>query len=180
MPTSVTLPVSALATLVGQFAYPNPDDPEPHGPGGPVIRNRGEWVYLNPQPLPPVEKWGPQPEPWRFAAAVRTSIGHILTTVELAGIIIVGGDAERPTAFAKQAVSDLVDEWCGTPPRPRPFPGPWGPTLDEPLSVLNLIVAAVQVQRAADSVAGTPTGDILDGAAGRLFEVAAERAQHQG
>src|SRR5258707_2657755 len=65
------------AALVRLFGFnPNPDDQgEPHGPGGPVIRNtildRISWVLLNPQPLPPkyaaVSRMGPVPDPWRSA-----------------------------------------------------------------------------------------------------------------
>lgn len=68
----ITVPTSALVKL---FDYlPNPDDPDPVGPAGPVIRGL-DWVLLNPQPLPPREvlvprlvrhlgaEWGPRPEP---------------------------------------------------------------------------------------------------------------------
>jgi hypothetical protein len=46
----ITISTSALAELTDCF--PNPEDPEPIGPWGPVIRLL-DLVSLNPQPLPP-------------------------------------------------------------------------------------------------------------------------------
>lgn len=92
--------VRLVTSLTGLGDYPNPDDPLPDGPWGPIIREtiygrtgysaarsglaeagpqpqpwRTQWesVLLNPQPLPPRWVWSavnPQPLPPRWAWSV--------------------------------------------------------------------------------------------------------------
>ena len=172
----------STAALVKLFDYlPNPDDPEPVGPAGPVIR-RLDWVLLNPQPLPPRElsalrlirqlggEWGPRPEPWLWSATIRAVISQHLDRLEMAGIIIVSGDTEQPVRVIGDSISALIDEMCGTPPHKGPFPGPWGPVLDsETLDPAVLIIAGIQFQKAADALENHPLHGALDQAAERLF-----------
>ena len=55
--THFQLSPATLAALVSRFGgfFPGPDDPEPSGPSAPVVRRA-------------LERFGPQPEPWRWAA----------------------------------------------------------------------------------------------------------------
>ncbi len=190
----ITLSTTALANLIDLF--PNPDDPEPTGPGGPVIRWL-EWVGLNPQPLPPrwhellqavlmnpvpwrrgpsPEPWGPHPEPWLWAAVTRATISTHLNRLEAAGIIIVSGDLEHAIRSTGESLVAFVDDICGTPPRPRPFPPPWGPVLDpETLHPLNLIVAGAQFQKAADALGDHPLHDTFEESAERLLSTGIAR-----
>jgi hypothetical protein len=84
----ITISTSALAELIDCF--PNPEDPEPIGPWGPVIRLL-DLVSLNPQPLPPAggpeigtalrrgTTWGGQPEPWVWARLESPTGSTVLT-----------------------------------------------------------------------------------------------------
>lgn len=189
----ITMSTSALTRL---FDYlPNPDDPEPVGPGGPVIRWL-DWVSLNPQPLPPVatgfqralfgpgpipwgpssQAWGPRPEPWRWAMLTRATISAHLDRLSAVGIIIVGGDVERAVQATSDSISSFVDDICGTPPHKGPFPGPWGPVLDsETLHPINVVTAGVQFQTAADALTDSTMHDVLERAAERLLDVGLSR-----
>ena len=195
----ITLSTGALAALIDHL--PVPDGPEPTGPGGPVIR----WldrVGLNPQPLPPrasfmiqaavspgpiywgpsPEPWGPHPEPWAWALLTRATISRHLTQLETAGIIIVSGDLEHAIRSAGESLVAFADDICGTPPHPRPFPfpGPWGPVLDpETLHPLNLLVAGVEFQRAADSLSEHPLHDAFERSAERLLDAGLSRMADQ-
>jgi hypothetical protein len=175
----ITVPTSALVKL---FDYlPNPDDPDPVGPAGPVIRGL-DWVLLNPQPLPPREvlvprlvrhlgaEWGPRPEPWVWASTTRAVITAHLDRFTMAGIIIVSGDTEHPVQVITKSLSTVVDELCGTPPHKGPFPALWGPLLDTgTLHPVNLVIAGIQFQKAADALQDHPLHDALDQAAERLL-----------
>jgi hypothetical protein len=175
----ITIPTAALVKL---FDYlPNPDDAEPGGPAGPVMR-RLDWVLRGPQPLPPREQlasqlirqlgaeWGPRPEPWLWSTTTRAVISQHLDRFTMAGIIIVSGDNEHPARVINESLSALIDNFCGTPPFKGPFPGPWGPLLDsETLHPVNLIMAGIQFQKAAGAFDGHPLHDALDQAAERLL-----------
>ena len=181
----ITIPTSALVRL---FDYlPNPDDPGPVGPAGPIIREL-DWMLLNPQPLPPREmltprlfrhlgpEWGPRPEPWLWAVVARAVITEHLDRLTMAGIIIVSGDTEHPVRVLTESLSAFTDEICGTPPHKGPFPGPWGPLLDtDTLHPVNLILAGIQFQKAADSLQSHPLHDAVDQAAERLLREGFDR-----
>jgi hypothetical protein len=80
-------------------------------PHGPAIRVRADLVSLNPQPLPPVDAFAVS------AAMMAHDLVRIAVEAEVRG--------ESSAGF----VTELVDDWCGTPwPRkwPWPWPGPRG------------------------------------------------------
>ena len=112
---------------------------------------------LNPQPLPPKDSFGPQPDPWFWASVAREVI---------AGIIIVGG--------AEGSLARIIDDYCGTPPR-RPIIGPNGPVTPDTLHTTNLLAMAAELQRAADAFEGHELQGALADAAGIAFEAAAAR-----
>ena len=70
--TSFNLNTTALLSLVGHLSnFPNPDDTNPPGPWGPVIRRALERIRstLGPWPEPWRGVLGPWPEPWRVSFA---------------------------------------------------------------------------------------------------------------
>jgi hypothetical protein len=82
---------------------------------------------LNPQPLPPREPIGPVPDPWTWA-----TVGQQV----IAGIIIVGGLEGQDRGLSAAQLRAIIDDWCGTPPRPPKLPivGPNGPGSKRSLS----------------------------------------------
>jgi hypothetical protein len=197
MTSQLTLSRSTFAEIFDRLfvlGFPNPDDSGPIGPAGPVI-SPADLVALNPSKLvgpevfrprlqpwgPSSEPWGTHPEPWRSIAATRAAIDRALGLMEMAGIIIVSGDIDRAVELASAIVSRFVDEFCGTPPRKGPFPGPWGPVLDtETLHPLNLVIAGIQCQKASDALGLHPLQSAINDAADRLLETGLGRlADHR-
>ena len=75
------------------------------------------------------------------------------------GIIIVGGK-----------VSDIVDDWCGTP-----VPGRHGPRPH----FVSLLAAGAQFQRAADSMRDSALHAIFSSAAKKLFKTALSQMESE-
>jgi hypothetical protein len=149
---SFHLTSSALLSLVGHLSdFPNPDDPNPPGPWGPVIRRAAERVrfVLGPSPDPWNELFSPVPDPWRVAfaqALVQEVIDRAMLMQEVAdalpnagethGIIIIGGFLSR-----------FIDG-CGTGRIKRPLPPPRHHG-DGKLSSQELVVMAAQFEQSA-------------------------------
>ncbi len=184
----ISLSRSAFASLLNSVFYPNPDDSGdphgpfgPYGPGGPVSRLL--WAALNPQPLPPgpgdpyaelawvalnPQPLPPGPDPYRAALAARAVITRAATQADFAellgnkhsenGIIIVGG-----------RVSDVVDDWCGTPVPGHHGPGP---------HFISLLAAGAQFQSAADSMPKSELHSVFASAAKKLFKTALAQMEH--
>ena len=164
----INLSRSAFARLLDSIFFPNPDDSGRHhgpfgpfGPAGPVSRLL--WTALNPQPLPP------EPDPYRSAFAARAVITRATAQADFAemlgnkgsenGIIVVGGK-----------VSDIVDEWCGTPVPGRHGPGP---------HFVSLFSAGAQFQRAADSMRDSALHSVFLSAAKKLFKTALSQMESE-
>ena len=179
----ITMATSALAELISN--YFDADHPKPNWDS--TVRLR-DLAWLNPQLLPPAggpeigavlprgTTWGPQPEPWAWAQLTQATISHHVNLLELVGIIIVGGDAERAVSNISESLLAFTDGPCGTGPHKPHFPGPWGPVLDaEVLHPVNLVVAGVQFQRAADALGESPIHDTLEECADRLITAGLDR-----
>lgn len=117
--------VSLIAGLTG--GYPNPDDPEPVGPWGPVIRQALERVRLaalNPQPLPP-----------RLAVARELGEALVSQVVALQALAeALPGEARGSVqSYASGLISRFIDD-CGNGRIVIKIPkhGPWPPNPDEP------------------------------------------------
>lgn len=125
--------VKILALLAS--AHPEAlDRGHPHGAGR---YDPGEEVFLNPQPLPPVEL---------AAAAARMS--HRIATLAV--------EADLRNESPASWVSEVIDDWCGTYwPRKWPWPGPGPGPEDGPqpqpwsISMARLSGAAVFASVAA-------------------------------
>lgn len=166
---SITLSRSSLAKLLQSF-YPNPDDPGPWGPIGPVIRAALDRVTLNPQPLPP----GPQPDPWRAAMFARLTIDQAVSQYQLAEALLGREAAGRASEAARSQIQAFVDEWCGTHPRPWPRPWPWPPVLDpKTVQPAELLVAGAQFETAAQLK--NPLQETFSAAAAQLIDVGLQR-----
>jgi hypothetical protein len=202
--------VSASPWLgMSAVGLPRDDDPGPWGPIGPVIRtfkqieqvllnpqplpphelrlvqqllNRVHQVLLNPQPLPPrarhSEVLGPFPEPWRLALVARGMIEQAVAQHQWAQLLAGDEGAERSVRMIGQQVRNTIKDWCGTPPGPR-WPFPWPPPFAE-LRAIDLLLAGVQFQRAADALGDHPLQGELATAADQLMQTGLERLESGG
>jgi len=155
------------AALVRLFGFnPNPDDPgEPHGPGTPVVRgdtvlDRIAWVLLNPQPLPPK------------VAAARLARAVINETVREVQIAEAAGRGEQGGKSAQSKIADFADDFCGTPPHPKPPYWVTGIATPE-----ELLTAGAQFQIAADGLGKGALQTACAAAADKLFETGAARLE---
>lgn len=181
MKETITLTKSAFANVLDAVLYPNPDDPGPYGPIGPVIRDQLLWVLLNPQPLPPVAgplpdpwRFGPHPEPWHLAILARTLIDRVVAQYQFAEVLGGSEQSERAGATVRSYIRDVVDDWCGT--RPPKWPWPWPPRADAAqLRPISLLVAGAQFQKAASL--NNPLQADFSAAADQLFETGLKRLE---
>ena len=64
----------------------------------------------------------PQPEPWRIA------VGQLVQAVQAKDLAskLPKGQQEQVMRSSTAAIGEILDDWCGTPPRkwPWPWPGP--------------------------------------------------------
>jgi hypothetical protein len=148
--------VEMIGSMLESRARPGDDAPTPPGPWDPLIR--GIFAHAS--------VFGPQPEPWRLAAvcgvlhrgdfaalnpqplppralAVATLGRALLARAELIG---EAAAHSGNSGAAARYVTDLIDDWCGTPPRklPWPWPGPRPQWAEAELGALDhLILASV-------------------------------------
>jgi hypothetical protein len=152
------------------------------GPGVPWLGHGVPWVLGNPVPWalgPHPEPWlvfGPSPEPWQLAAysaryaglVAALLVGSALQTHATARAM--GEDlAERSLDSIRQHVFQVVDDYCGTPPRHVRLPSPWPFPKGEPRP-LDLVSAGLAFQHGARSVGNEALGGVLGEAAQRLLD----------
>jgi hypothetical protein len=88
----------------------------------------------------------PNPSPWRIAVATLVAL---VGTRQVAHGLPDGRLKANMTTDIDQAVSDIIDDWCGTKPRPwPPHPGP-GPQAE-----IATLVAALGVTAQAFGASG--------------------------
>ena len=144
---------------------------------------RWDWVLLNPQPLPPREVFPPRegfppgPRPRYWTLLTRAVISRHLDRLEQAGIIIVGGDVDhvlrRVAADLESFAARLLD---GTPPDVSPD-SLWQPAfVAGALHPVDLVLAGLQFQHAADALSEHPLHGVLESSASQLVDVGLERA----
>jgi len=176
-----------VAELVGSFfgATNRPDDEKPHRPGpwDPVLRSvlRTSAVF------------GPHPDPWRgtlttsvdnFSLAAlnpqplppRIALVAALGQELIARAELIGESAARSghSGAAAGYVTDLIDDWCGTPPRrfPWPWPGPRPNWVEEEIGALDHLVLASILDRAMKSGIGGEFAHGVRAAQQRLIDTA--------
>lgn len=143
---------------------------------------RWDWVLLNPQPLPPRELFPPRegppgPSPRYWTALTRAVISRHLDRLEQAGIIIVSGDVEhvlrRVADDLETFTAQLVE---GMPPGVAPG-ALWETAAGAgALHPVELVLAGLQFQHAADALPEHPLHGVLEHAAVQLVDVGLERA----
>ena len=126
----------ALATLVSHLTeyFPAPDDVEPRGPIGPIVRKA-------------LERFGPHPEPWSWAALnshplpprvafsvvlARTLVDQV-ESLQMLSQALPSPAGESVLAYSSTLISRFIDD-CGNGVIVLHFPkhGPWPPSGDEP------------------------------------------------
>jgi hypothetical protein len=142
-------------TFLSVFARVHPAVFDAIFPHGPAIRDRGDRVSLNPQPLPPAE-------------ALQTAAAQMAN--ELVRLAV---ETEVRGGTAEGFVNELIDDWCGTPwPRKWPWPIP-GPRPAEGLAVEAFDVGAA---RAVGALVFASVGSRLaEGALAKAFSEGSER-----
>lgn len=168
---------SFVSTLIN--GYPNPEDPDPPGPWGPVIRRALERIRLVAGPHPDPWSWAalnPQPLPPRLAFVVaftRETIEKVSSLHELAEAL-----PEDAQGHAQQAASGLMARFiddCGNGRIPpwRRWPFPWPPRREEMEEAINpaeLVVIGAQLAAAASTVASERLQRDLGEAGNKLME----------
>ena len=200
---NLNLQVKSIARLLDELGRPDPDDVDGDwGPIGPIVRGLS-WAALNPQPLPPrwvVEiikqfgplpdpwKEGPHPDPWRIKAGPSPIPwkGALLARLEIDRMVglartaeAIGGE-QRQDGIRRQ-LAEIIDEWCGTPPRPRwplPFPFPFRPREENfNIGPVDLVMMGVQFHKASEALRDTALAEDFSNAANRLTQTGLERLE---
>ena len=166
--------VSDSVQLLELLAHTNPRLWELLHPHVPLIGRglRGQEVSLNPQPLPPGELFAglnPQPIPPLEAFGLVVT----RTAVSVSEAVIAASLAGRNP---REALAEIVEDWCGTVPRripwPRKWPFPWPPGDPWPIEPE---VLARSMQANAGLVFQIYAGAIDDQEMAGAFAEAAER-----
>ena len=186
MSENITLTKATLVHLLDGVLYPNPDDPGPYGPIGPIIHRALRdlsWVLLNPQPLPPrtepnPEPWRfePHPDPWRSAVLARTIIDRVVAQYQFAETLADAMQSEKAIEAVRSQIRGFADDYCGTRPPKWPWPWPGPPKFDPAqLRPMDLLVAGAQFQKAADLQ--NPLQADFSAAADQLFKTGLKRME---
>jgi hypothetical protein len=168
-----------LASLIGGMGYPNPEDDTPirrwpHGPG-PVSQSWLDylsWVAINPQPLPPGE---------RFAAAIAAVfIERAYRVNELSSLLT---DRQRALGSAFAAEFDEAGGWCGTMSRwemlqkilswlrhHQPSPPPPDPWWSQGLAENEIIIVGGRVAYAAENFGNHVLRSAMQNVGGNLMQ----------
>ena len=167
-----------LASLIGRLGYPNPDDDtplwkQPHGPG-PVARSWLDYlnrVALNPQPLPPGE---------RFAVALAGAFVERSLQVSELGTLFADKQRTLSTSFAERL--DEAGDWCGTMSRwemlqkilawlrnHNPPPPPGDPWWKQGLTQNEIIIVGGRIAFAAENFGQQTIRASLQEVGGRLM-----------
>ena len=153
--THFQLSPASLATLVSGFGgfFPGPDDAEPSGPSAPIIRRALErvgpqpepwlWAALNPQPLPPRSA---------FAMVLARTLTEQVESLQMVAQALPAESGESIRAYVRTLISRFIDD-CGNGVIVIHLPkhGPWPPGDDEPKPIGpgELVMIGAQLTRAA-------------------------------
>jgi len=106
----------------------------------------------------------PTPEPWRVAVG---QLVHAAQARDLAGKLPKGLQ-EQVVKSSTAAIADILDDWCGTPPRkwPWPWPGP-PPWLWEIVSELSMVANSLPAGGLRDVILDVAAQAVQKGNAAR-------------
>lgn len=176
-----------VSLMLGGAFRPSDDDPLPPGPWGPVVRGlffgtglagqhfghayagqfagrHGDFAALNPQPLPP-------------RALYVVALGR--AAISRAELISEASSHAGGTGIAGRYIMDLIDDWCGTPPRRIPWPKPephpeWAQTS---LGALDHLIFASVLEQALATGIGGEFAEGLEVGRRQLIDTAMEKLQ---
>lgn len=168
MSDTITISRTALISILNSFTgSQGPEgDPLPPGPWDPVIRkafNQIRWqfgplpdpwitsvsnpfsqVALNPQPLPPRLAY--------TTVLAQEMVNSIANLQDMAEILPEDAQA-RVGEIANRRLQLFFDDYCGTPPRKSPFPGPRPRDgAIEGFNPLELVIIGTQFEAAATTL----------------------------
>jgi hypothetical protein len=127
----------------------------------------GDEVALNPQPLPPRERF------------IRALGGAVVARAELlAEVAVATGErgSDRGIIIVSGYVNRLVDDWCGTGYRPKwPFPGPPPWWFRSEVSARDILTLGASLHNASREAFDPVLGRALGDAANKLADVGLER-----
>lgn len=136
MSAKINIDARVMATTINRLisSFPNPEDGEPIGPGGPYIR------------------FGPYPDPWRYALQIsEVFLQNFTTTLELSKTV-AAPEVKKQMTVSLHASVKAFDEWCGNGRRPKwPIP-PKRVGLEDKLHKVEIAVIGAQLILAADSM----------------------------
>ena len=129
--------------------------------------NPADLVALNPQPLPPRE---------RFVRAVGEALVARAEQMADMATAFADGSEERGAALVGGYVGRLVDDWCGTGYRPRwPFPGPPPWWFAQEVDGRDILVLGSVLDEAGKQASAPGVARVFDEAAGKLATTGLER-----
>ena len=180
---SFTLTAPALLSLFGpSSAFPNPDDSNPPGPWGPVIRRAEERVrsILGPSPEPWDEVFGPSPDPWRaaFAQALAEEVIDRATLMQGVADALAHAGNSHAIIIIGGFLSHFIDD-CGTGrigQRHIPHPPPRHND-DGRLGPRELMLMAAQFEQSAAATSHAGLRQEFAKASARLLEIGVGRLQ---
>ena len=178
-----------VARGAGGGSNPNPDEDDDFGPGWPFVRDMLEAVRrrrltlaqaarllarLAPHPDPWITA-EPEPLPWRATLLARVSIDRLIGLAQAAEF----GGEQSQQAVSRQ-VAQLVDDYCGTPPRRPRWPLPWPFRLTRPdekfvISPSELVTMGAQFYQASEALGDAPLASDFAAAAHRLAQTGFDR-----
>lgn len=134
--------------------------------------------------VPPRAFEDPQPSPWRAAhiGPAQQAVALLIsaaTAKETASAMADKELAKQIVASADAAISEVMDDYCGTPPRkvPWPFPGP-PPWVWEIASELTAVANTFQAGSLRTNLVEI-SGRVLDKGLGQTKVIAAAAAAHK-
>lgn len=179
---SFTLTAQALLSLFGlPSAFPNPDDSNPPGPWGPVIRRAEERVrfVLGPSPEPWRDVFGPSPDPWRaaFAQSLAQEVIDRATLMQETADALAQAGNTHAIIIIGGLISRFIDD-CGTGRiRQGHIPHPPPHHNDGRLGALDLILMAAQFEQSAAATNNEGLRREFGKASARLLETGVGRLQ---
>ena len=171
MANNLMLSARSVAALLAHIFGPSIWDDPHFGGGGPLARMRAlpgaafEEVMLNPQPLPPRE---------RYAMALADATISDITEVGRMGTLFGGEAGQRMQEAALRQLADF-EELCPRWPRwprhwPPPPPPPW---TREEMTATELFVVGARLAAAAEIAQDERLQGALADAGSRLMEMGA-------
>lgn len=132
-------------------------------------------VKEGPHPDPWRATVGPDPIPWKGALLARFEIDRM---VGLARMVEAVNGGHGHDGIRRQ-LAEIIDEWCGTPPRPRwPLPWPFAFGLEEfNIGPVDLVMMGVQFHKAAEALRDSALAEDFSAAANRLTQTGLERLE---